>query len=402
MKPESDCGNTREGGCARLESGTAFMPGVSEKRLEKAARREKDKCAKFRLLACLGRKKGHSIRRISRDLKTAYSTIRDWLLRMRDRGLKGRFNARPKGRRARLPLRIIRTVRRRLKRSPKKCDFETGSWQMDMVTEMIRKEFGVTVRARTLRRWLRRIGFSWRKDRYVPYRSVSKERQEEFKREVGERAAQRRADGMTVFAEDEAAVQRSQNPAYGWRPIGGREQVRASFSRESVRIFGAMSQDELRIKIVESTNSETFREFLGEIRRDRPRLFMALDNASYHKSKAVREYVESAGGDVGLEFLPPYTPQLNPVETVWRNLKKRLAGRLSNLINDSNNLSDSFWTKPGFYEGFSRHERQLLGSVVRIFNPITRLFRSLDELKAAITAILGREMGNRLKGYLVA
>ena len=146
---------------------------------------------------------------------------------MRDRGLKGRFNARPKGRRARFPLQIIRTVRRWLKRSPKKCGFETGSWQMDMVTEMIRKEFGVTVRARTLRRWLRRIGFSWRKDRYVPYRSVSKERQEEFKREVGERAAQRRAaqrraaqrrasqrraDGMTVFAEDEAAVQRSQKP----------------------------------------------------------------------------------------------------------------------------------------------------------------------------------------------
>ena len=38
---------------------------------------------------------------------------------------------------------------------------------------------------------------------------------------------------------------------------------------------------------------------------------MVLDNASYHKSKAVREYVESAGGDVELEFLPPYTPQLN-------------------------------------------------------------------------------------------
>ena len=221
MKPESDCGNTREGGCARLESGTAFMPGVSEKRLEKAARKENDKCAKFRLLACLDRKKGHSIRKISRDLKTAYSTIRDWLLRMRDRGLKGRLNARPRGRRAGLPLQFIRTVRRRLKRSPKKCGFETGSWQMDMVTEMIRKEFGVTVRARTLRRWLRRIGFSWRKDRYVPYRSVSKESQEEFKREVGERASQRRADGMAVFAEDEAAIQRSQNPAYGWRPTGG-------------------------------------------------------------------------------------------------------------------------------------------------------------------------------------
>ena len=84
---------------------------------------------------------------------------------------------------------------------------------------------------------------------------------------------------------------------------------------------------------------------------------MALDNASYHKSKAVREYVESTEGDVELEFLPPYTPQLNPVAAVWRDLKRRLAGRF---------------------------------------------FRSAGELKAAITAIVEREMGNRLKGCLVA
>ena len=348
---------TAEDGHRRLESGAAFIPGVSEKRLEKAARREKDHTAKFRILACLARKRGRSIRWISRDLKTPYSTVRDWLLRMRDRGLGGRFNLMPKGRGAKITLQMLRTVRKWLKMSPKKCGFETKSWQMDMVIETVRREFGVAVKTRTLRRWLRRIRFSWRKGRYVPYRSASKKEQEEFKEVVGERAALSRSDDRAVFAEDEAAVQRFQNPAYGWRPTGGREQVRASFSRESVRIFGAMSQDELQIKIVESTNSETFREFLEEIRRNRPRLFMVPDNASYHKSKAVREYVESAGGDIELEFLPPYTPQLNPVETVWRDLKKRLAGRF---------------------------------------------FRSLDELKAAITAILEREMGNRLKGYLVA
>ena len=84
---------------------------------------------------------------------------------------------------------------------------------------------------------------------------------------------------------------------------------------------------------------------------------MVLNSASYHKSKAVMEYVKSTGGDVELEFLPPYTPQLNPVETVWRDLKRRLAGRF---------------------------------------------LRSLDEMKAAITAIPEREMGNKLKGYLAA
>ena len=102
------------------------MPGISEKRLETAARGEKNPRAKFRLLACLGRKRGNSVRRISRDLKTPYSTVRDWLLRMRGRGLKGRYNARPKGRGAKLPLQILRTVRRWLKGSPEKRGFETG------------------------------------------------------------------------------------------------------------------------------------------------------------------------------------------------------------------------------------------------------------------------------------
>ena len=102
-----------------------------------------------------------------------------------------------------------------------------------------------------------------------------------------------------------------QNPAYGWGPTGGCEETGTSFSRKAVRIFGAMSEDELRIKAVHSTNSQTFQEFLGEIHRNHPRFFMVLDNAPYHKSKTAKEYVESTGGYIDLEFLPPYTPQLN-------------------------------------------------------------------------------------------
>ena len=75
-----------------------------------------------------------------------------------------------------------------------------------------------------------------------------------------------------------------------------------------------MSEDGLRVWIVNRANPETFQEFLEEIRRDRPRFCMILDNASCHKSKAVREYVEFTRGNIELEFLPPYAPQLNPVE----------------------------------------------------------------------------------------
>ena len=127
---------------------------------------------------------------------------------------------------------------------------------------MIRREFGTGVKACTLRRWLRRIRFSWRKDRRIQRRSASRRRRDGFKWEVGERTRQRRAAGRAAFTEDEAPVQMEQNPAYGWRRAGGCEGARTSFSRRAVRIFSAMSEDELRIKVVDSTNSQTFRELL--------------------------------------------------------------------------------------------------------------------------------------------
>ena len=41
----------------------------------------------------------------------------------------------------------------------------------------------------------------------------------------------------------------------------------------------------------------------------------------------VSRFIESTGGDIKLIYLPPYTPQLNPIEVQWRVLKRLLAGR---------------------------------------------------------------------------
>ena len=191
----------------------------------------------------------------------------------------------------------------------------------------------------------------------MPYRTASKIVQVEFKEKMGGQTRSMCAAGCAVFVEDEAAVQMQQNPKYGWRSTGGRETIKATFSTKSIRMFGAMSKDRLIVKAVDAANSETFREFLEENRRDHPKFYMVLDNASCHKSKTIQKYVESARDDITFEFLPPYTPQLNPIETAWRDLKRRLAGRY---------------------------------------------FRSADELKHAITTIVECEMGNRLKGYLAA
>ena len=105
----------------------------------------------------------------------AYSTARDWLVRIRDRGRKGRFNRKRKGRSSKLPRSLLKAARKWLRRQPKEYGFESGSWQLNLILEMIRREFGMDCKIRTLRRRLRKIRFSYRKNRPVPHKSASRE-----------------------------------------------------------------------------------------------------------------------------------------------------------------------------------------------------------------------------------
>lgn len=47
-----------------------------------------------------------------------------------------------------------------------------------------------------------------------------------------------------------------------------------------------------------------------------------MDNATFHKSPQTRKLIEQAG--YHLLFLPPYSPDLNPLETFWANLKNKI------------------------------------------------------------------------------
>lgn len=67
----------------------------------------------------------------------------------------------------------------------------------------------------------------------------------------------------------------------------------------------------------------------------KPGLVVVMDNASFHKSAETKELIESAG--CRLVFLPPYSPDLNPIEKFWANLKDSL----SKIIHNFKSLSDA-------------------------------------------------------------
>ena len=55
---------------------------------------------------------------------------------------------------------------------------------------------------------------------------------------------------------------------------------------------------------------------------------VVMDNASFHKSQKIRELIESAG--CKLIFLPPYCPDLNPIEKFWANMKRWIKDKINN------------------------------------------------------------------------
>ena len=61
------------------------------------------------------------------------------------------------------------------------------------------------------------------------------------------------------------------------------------------------------------------------IKELKPGQVVIMDNASFHKSKKIKDLIESAG--CRLIFLPPYSPDLNPIEKFWANMKRWIRGK---------------------------------------------------------------------------
>jgi transposase len=100
-------------------------------------------------------------------------------------------------------------------------------------------------------------------------------------------------------------------------------------TRKSIACFGAVS---LRSgKFVRSVsnifNAQTFEVFLKQLLRHRARgkkMVIVLDNARYHHAKLLAPLLQQHRRYLVLLFLPPYSPQLAPIERVWK-LARRLA-----------------------------------------------------------------------------
>jgi hypothetical protein len=122
--------------------------------------------------------------------------------------------------------------------------------------------------------------------------------------------------------QDEARFGRMVRIRRCWAPAPLRPSVSNGYERQFVYVYAAVSpiEGEMDWRISEKMNTEHMSAFLSQVSTAHPEDFiiMVLDGASSHKAKELQR-----PENIRLVGLPPYSPELNPQEHVWDELREK-------------------------------------------------------------------------------
>lgn len=114
-----------------------------------------------------------------------------------------------------------------------------------------------------------------------------------------------------------------------WQPRGkkGTITIKSNTGRRRINILGALDIEDFSVTTIlteETCNSERIVEFLQKIKEKYPdkKIVIILDNARYNYAIITRAFAEE--NNIKLLFLPPYAPNLNLIERLWKFTKKHL------------------------------------------------------------------------------
>ena len=134
------------------------------------------------------------------------------------------------------------------------------------------------------------------------------------------------AQGYALFVLDETTFCILPKVVRSWFLQGIKPTQKFAYVRQHFHCYGAQGHYKSHYMFSNKLNSKQFLKFLKRLRTKYPKLFLIADNAAWHKTKMIRDYCEQ--NSLLIEFLPPYSPQLCPIEQWWKKLKHTTANKL--------------------------------------------------------------------------
>lgn len=222
------------------------------------------------------------------------------------------------------------------------------------------EEFGLSFTISGMTQWLKVHGFSYKKPAVVPGKADRKAQEEWIQkyRQIKENLAK----DETICFMDGVHPTHNGKPSCGWIQKGVNKALLTNTGRQRINLSGAIDIMSKQVVVQEDEilNAETIIHFLKKLEEsypDKKQIYLFCDNAGYYRNKKVQSFLTTS--KISMEFLPPYSPNLNPIERLWKLMNEHV-------INNK------------YYKKFCEFKCQVLGFFEALLDPPKELERILE------------------------
>tara|TARA_B110000046_G_C12948065_1_gene378875 strand:+ start:249 stop:1277 length:1029 start_codon:yes stop_codon:yes gene_type:complete len=281
---------------------------AEKEQLDLRHRKERDRRVADRIKAVLLRSEGWTQKQIAQALRIRYETVQDHItdyikfskLKPENGGSKPQLSKEKE-------YELVKHIEEQTYlKATKICDY-------------VQSHYGVTFTVSGMTQWLKRKGFSYKMPKGTPAKA-NPEQQALFIKIYEKLMTNTPEDEPIEFA-DAVHPTMATKITHGWIRKGKNKEIHTISSRTRINIVGSINLETMSVSISdhETVNSSSLIKHLKEIRRKylkAPKIHLILDRGGYNRSQETRAAAKELG--IELHFLPPYSPNLNPIERLWK------------------------------------------------------------------------------------
>jgi transposase len=264
---------------------------------------------------------------IAQPIGVARSTIYRWLADFMENGAKSFRFGHSSGRPPKLTALQQTRLGELLDAGPHANGFTVAIWSATLIVELIEREFGQKFKAGYLPQLLlAKLGFSYQKARFVSDHLDEARRVEWLNTTWPAIVEEAQRKGALLLFGDEASFAQWGTLGYTWARRGCQPTVKTTGIRKAYKVWGLVDYFTAQLFWQGQTGrfrAESYCQFLEEVLKQTERpVIIIQDGAPYHTALATKQFIAKQSERLRVYQLPSYSPDYNPIEKVWRLVKR--------------------------------------------------------------------------------